>query len=178
MPPRPAYRRRHPVEAMRSKEAGDAERQRTFEVTPVVRTRSTRSTAVPGSRRDRDPTVHRRSAGGGIGRLADVLSAGPVRDVRGPPRVDGSIDGRSGTFVMHADGSHDGTGSDGKWTVVPGSGPAVWSGSPVRGRSMRPADNRHVRPRVSVRLSLNRGRTCSARPRLDRSDLTVHAATT
>jgi len=37
-------------------------------------------------------------------------------------RIDGSIDRRSGTFVMHADGSHDGTGSDGTWTVVPGSG--------------------------------------------------------
>jgi len=40
----------------------------------------------------------------------------------GLQRIDGSIDGRSGTFVMHADGSHDGTGSDGKWTVVLGSG--------------------------------------------------------
>ena len=40
----------------------------------------------------------------------------------GLQRIDGSIDGRSGTFVMHADGSHDGTGSDGTWTVVPGSG--------------------------------------------------------
>lgn len=40
----------------------------------------------------------------------------------GLQRIDGSIGGRSGTFVMHADGSHDGTGSDGTWTVVPGSG--------------------------------------------------------
>ena len=40
----------------------------------------------------------------------------------GLQRIDGSIDGRSGTFVMNAYGNHDGTGSDGTWTVVPGSG--------------------------------------------------------
>jgi hypothetical protein len=37
-------------------------------------------------------------------------------------RIDGSLAGRTGTFVMQAAGSHDGTGSRATWTVVPGSG--------------------------------------------------------
>ena len=40
----------------------------------------------------------------------------------GLQEIDGSVDGRSGTFAMTAVGAHDGKQSKGRWTVVPGSG--------------------------------------------------------
>jgi uncharacterized protein DUF3224 len=40
----------------------------------------------------------------------------------GLQRIDGSLDGRTGTFVMEATGSHDGTQSGATWTIVSGSG--------------------------------------------------------
>ena len=40
----------------------------------------------------------------------------------GIQQIEGSIAGRTGTFVMRAVGSHDGTGSKATWTIVPGSG--------------------------------------------------------
>ena len=40
----------------------------------------------------------------------------------GLQRVTGSVGGRRGTFVMAADGQHDGTSSRISWTVVPGTG--------------------------------------------------------
>jgi hypothetical protein len=46
----------------------------------------------------------------------------------GVQRIDGSVDGRTGTFVMTAVGSHDGTGSTASWTIVDGSGTAELSG--------------------------------------------------
>lgn len=40
----------------------------------------------------------------------------------GLQRIDGSLAGRTGTFVMQAVGSHDGEGSRATWTIVRGSG--------------------------------------------------------
>ena len=49
----------------------------------------------------------------------------------GLQRIDGSLAGRTGTFVMQAVGGHDGTGSRAIWTVVPGSGTNGFAG--IRG---------------------------------------------
>jgi hypothetical protein len=46
----------------------------------------------------------------------------------GVQRIDGSVDGRQGTFVMTAEGSHDGTGSRASWTIVAGSGTGELTG--------------------------------------------------
>jgi len=46
----------------------------------------------------------------------------------GVQRIDGSVDGRTGTFLMTAVGSHDGTGSAATWTIVAGSGTGELSG--------------------------------------------------
>jgi hypothetical protein len=40
----------------------------------------------------------------------------------GLQRITGSVGGRRGTFVLAADGEHDGTSSRVVWTVVPGTG--------------------------------------------------------
>jgi hypothetical protein len=40
----------------------------------------------------------------------------------GLQRISGSVGGRPGTFVLAADGQHDGTASRISWTVVPGTG--------------------------------------------------------
>jgi len=37
-------------------------------------------------------------------------------------RIEGSLDGRSGSLVMESTGDHDGTQSRGRWRVIPGSG--------------------------------------------------------
>ena len=91
----------------------------------MVRTRSTRSTAVPGSLLAHATGTQRFTgdlqADGAVDWLMCYLPDRSATFV-GLQRIDGSIDGRSGTFMMHADGSHDGTGSDRTWTVVPGSG--------------------------------------------------------
>ena len=46
----------------------------------------------------------------------------------GLQRIDGSLAGRTGTFVMHAVGSHDGSGSRATWTIVHGSGTGGFAG--------------------------------------------------
>lgn len=46
----------------------------------------------------------------------------------GMQEIDGTIDGRSGEFVLTSTGSHDGARSTGSWTVVPGSGKGDLSG--------------------------------------------------
>lgn len=37
-------------------------------------------------------------------------------------RIDGSVDGRSGSLVIESAGNHDGKQSRGRWHIVPGSG--------------------------------------------------------
>ena len=43
-------------------------------------------------------------------------------------RIDGSIGGRSGSFLMESTGDHDGASSTGKWRVIPGSGTGALAG--------------------------------------------------
>lgn len=49
----------------------------------------------------------------------------------GLQRVDGTVDGRSGTFVMEAAGTHDGSQSTATWNIVAGSGTGDLAG--IRG---------------------------------------------
>lgn len=37
-------------------------------------------------------------------------------------RIEGSIDGHSGSFILESIGEHDGKASKGRWRVIPGSG--------------------------------------------------------
>ncbi len=50
----------------------------------------------------------------------------------GLQRITGSVGGRRGTFVLAADGEHDGTGSRISWTVIPRSGTGDLAG--IRGK--------------------------------------------
>ncbi|HEY3523409.1 MAG TPA: DUF3224 domain-containing protein [Candidatus Limnocylindrales bacterium] len=40
----------------------------------------------------------------------------------GLQRIEGTLEGRQGTFVLTSTGSHDGQTSNGRWTIVAGSG--------------------------------------------------------
>jgi uncharacterized protein DUF3224 len=40
----------------------------------------------------------------------------------GLQRIDGTVDGRTGSFVIEATADHTGTSSHGSWSVIPGSG--------------------------------------------------------
>jgi uncharacterized protein DUF3224 len=46
----------------------------------------------------------------------------------GLQRIEGSVGGRTGRFVIEAVGHHDGTRSKGTWTVIEGSGTGELSG--------------------------------------------------
>ncbi len=46
----------------------------------------------------------------------------------GLQRIEGSLGGRAGSFVMRSVGEHDGVRSTGSWTVVPGSGTGELAG--------------------------------------------------
>ena len=46
----------------------------------------------------------------------------------GVQRIDGSLEGRRGSFVLTSTGSHDGRTSHGRWTIVSGSGSAELAG--------------------------------------------------
>jgi hypothetical protein len=48
----------------------------------------------------------------------------PDRTARlvGLQRIDGTLDGRTGSFVIEATADHTGTSSRGSWSIVPGSG--------------------------------------------------------
>jgi hypothetical protein len=43
-------------------------------------------------------------------------------------RIDGSISGRTGSFVMESTGDHDGRSSRGRWRIVAGSGTGGFTG--------------------------------------------------
>lgn len=60
----------------------------------------------------------------GDGRVAWLLCYRPDGTARfvGLQRIEGLIDGRSGSLVLESAGDHDGTSSSGTWTVVEGSG--------------------------------------------------------
>lgn len=56
----------------------------------------------------------------------------------GLQRVTGSVGGREGSFVIAADGDHDGTASRVTWTVVAGSGTAGLAGIRGSGQMIAP----------------------------------------
>ena len=43
-------------------------------------------------------------------------------------RIEGSLAGRSGSFVLESTGEHDGKSSKGRWRIVPGSGTGELAG--------------------------------------------------
>jgi len=58
---------------------------------------------------------------GSIEWLMCYLPDGSARFV-GLQRIDGSLNGRRGTFVIEAVGVHSGTGSEARWRIIEGSG--------------------------------------------------------
>lgn len=46
----------------------------------------------------------------------------------GQQRISGTIDGRTGTFVLHLSGTYDGEKAEAEWSVVPGSATEELSG--------------------------------------------------
>jgi len=82
-----------------------------------------RLTRVQGSQRFEGGIV-------GEGAVEWVMAYAPDRSARflGFQRVDGSLGGRTGSFLMESTGFHDGRSSVGSWRVVPGSGTAGLAG--------------------------------------------------
>ncbi len=78
----------------------------------------------------------------------------PDRTARfaGLQRVEGSIGGRTGSFVMESVGGHDGTASKGVWTVIAGSGTGDLAGLTGEGTFDAPGG-----PEVSYRLEYRSG---------------------
>jgi hypothetical protein len=78
-----------------------------------------------------------RFAGGiaGDGSVEWVFCYRPDRSARfaGLQRIEGSIDGRSGSLVLESTGDHDGKRSRGRWEVVAGSGTGELAGIGGRG---------------------------------------------
>jgi hypothetical protein len=71
--------------------------------------------------------------GGGIvgdGSVDWVFCYRPDRSARflGLQRIEGTIEGRAGSLVMESTGNHDGTRSNGRWRVIPGSGTGELAG--------------------------------------------------
>ena len=69
----------------------------------------------------------------GDGSVEWVFCYRPDRTARflGFQRIEGSIDGLSGSLVMESVGDHDGKRSEGHWHVIPGSGTGELAG--IRG---------------------------------------------
>lgn len=70
----------------------------------------------------------------------------------GLQRVEGSIGGRTGSFVMESVGSHDGKASKGFWRVIAGSGTGDLAGLTGEGTFDAPGG-----PEVSYRLEYGSG---------------------
>jgi Protein of unknown function (DUF3224) len=71
--------------------------------------------------------------GGGIvgeGSVEWMFCYRPDRSARfvGLQRIEGSIEGRTGSFVMESTGDHDGRQSKGHWRIIPGSGAGELAG--------------------------------------------------
>jgi hypothetical protein len=66
----------------------------------------------------------------GTGRIEWIMCyrADRTAEFVGIQEIDGTIDGRTGAFVLTSLGSHDGVRSKGSWTVVSGSGTGALSG--------------------------------------------------
>jgi Protein of unknown function (DUF3224) len=60
----------------------------------------------------------------GVGTIEWLMCYLPDKTARfvGLQRIEGSVDGRRGTFIMEAVGLHHGTGSEARWRIIEGSG--------------------------------------------------------
>jgi Protein of unknown function (DUF3224) len=60
----------------------------------------------------------------GVGSIEWLMCYLPDKSARfvGLQRIDGSVNGRRGTFVIEAVGVHNGTGSEARWRIIEGSG--------------------------------------------------------
>lgn len=72
----------------------------------------------------------------GEGTVEWLMAYSPDRKARftGFQRVEGSIGGRRGSFLMESTGDHDGHSSHGEWRILPGSGTGELAGISGRGR--------------------------------------------
>src|SRR3712207_146555 len=69
--------------------------------------------------------------GGGSVDWLMCYRADKTAELVGVQRIDGTIDGRRGSFVLTSSGSHDGSTSSGSWSIVAGSGTGALAG--IRG---------------------------------------------
>jgi len=67
-------------------------------------------------------------SGEGVSEFLQTTSGEDEASFVGVERVTGSVDGRSGTFVLQDEGTLKGTSVSGTWFVVPGSGTGELSG--------------------------------------------------
>lgn len=90
----------------------------------------------------------------GTGSVEWVFGYRPDRSAvfSGLQRIDGSIDGRTGSFVLESTGEHDGKTSKGRWRVVPGSGTGELAGITGEGSFDAPGG-----PEASYELDYNLG---------------------
>ncbi len=72
----------------------------------------------------------------GEGTVEWLMAYSPDRTARftGFQRIEGSIGGRSGSFLMESTGNHDGRSSHGEWRILPGSGTGALAGITGSGR--------------------------------------------
>lgn len=66
----------------------------------------------------------------GVGSVEWVFGYRPDRSAvfAGFQRIEGSIDGRSGSLILESTGNHDGKASNGRWRIIPGSGTGELAG--------------------------------------------------
>jgi hypothetical protein len=88
-------------------------------------------------------------ADGQVEWLACYLPSGSARLI-GLQRVAGSVDGRTGAFVMEATADHDGHNSTGTWTILPASGTGELAG--IRGSGTFEAEGPAVRYHLDYEL--------------------------
>ena len=69
----------------------------------------------------------------------------------GLQRITGSVGGRRGSFVLAAEGDHDGSASKISWTVVAGSGTGDLDGDPRFGTDGRAGQDWDLRTRLRTR---------------------------
>lgn len=90
----------------------------------------------------------------GEGSVEWVFCYRPDRSARfvGVQRIEGSIDGRTGSLVMESAGDHDGRSSKGRWLVIPGSGTSGLAGITGEGTFEAPGG-----PEATFSLDYNLG---------------------
>jgi hypothetical protein len=90
----------------------------------------------------------------GDGRIDWLMCYLPTKEARyvGLQRISGTIDGRHGSVVLEAVGSHDGTGSSSTWRIIEGSGTDQLAG--IRGEGgFKAAGGKTVEYRLSYEIA-------------------------